>query len=114
MIRKTDLALVVALRDSLAELLPDNYIIDDRIAIESTSPNSMVIKCRERDFICYVRLTNKGISILLPNSLESVEKNYTQMLKTVEFDYANPSFSIEKLAKVIMGEKDANEEGSEG
>ena len=110
MIRKTDLALVTALRDSLAEILPDNYTIDDRTAIESSSPNSMVIKCKERDFICYVRLTHKGIGLLMPNSLNSVEQNYTQKLETVEFDYANPSFSIEKLAKVIMGEEDAKEE----
>jgi hypothetical protein len=111
MIRETDLELNNVFQKSLKEVLPDGFKVDDSHIV---SHGSIRITNPGIDFICFVKLGHDGLRILLPHSLEAVNKDYTQSLKSIKLEYADPTFSIEKVAKIIInrGQED-DEKGSE-
>lgn len=98
-----DLELAQVLSARLRELLP-GFEIDDR---DFVAYNTIKVMSHARDRVAFIKITHQSIKVLTPASMSSYTPGGAATFKSTAFEYSDPNFSMEKLAKSIRGEYDA-------
>lgn len=103
MTTEDDLELAQVLSERLRELLP-GFEIDDS---DFVAYNAIKVMSHARDRIAFLKITHQSIKLLAPKSMSAYTRGGAAKFKSTAFDYSDPNFSMEKLAKSIRGEYDA-------